>query len=116
MPIYEYHCQKCGHEFEVLQKHFDVDEVPCEVCGGKAKRMISNTTFVLKGTGWYVTDYKANGGCSASGGNCNGKSEHHKPAESADKPAATTSEKPASSGCGSCAGTPAPAASATPAS
>ena len=57
MPIYEYHCEKCGHDFEVLQQHFDVDEVPCEQCGSTAKRMISNTSFVLKGTGWYVTDY-----------------------------------------------------------
>ena len=39
MPIYEYHCEKCGHEFEVLQKHFDVDEVPCEKCGSTAKQI-----------------------------------------------------------------------------
>ncbi len=100
MPIYEYHCQKCGHEFEVLQKHFDVDEMPCEKCGSTAKRMMSNTSFVLKGTGWYVTDYKSNGGCSAAGGN--GKTHH------ADK-SSTTETTPCASagstgGCPSCAG------------
>jgi len=100
MPIYEYHCQKCGHEFEVLQKHFDVDEMPCEQCGSTAKRMMSNTSFVLKGTGWYVTDYKSNGGCSAAGGN--GKTHH------ADK-SATSETTPCASagstgGCSSCAG------------
>lgn len=96
MPIYEYHCGKCGHEFEVLQKHFDVDEVPCERCGAPAKRMISNTTFVLKGSGWYVTDYKGANACTSGDG---GK-QHH-----ADKPAAEASSCPSadkSSGCSSC--------------
>ena len=100
MPIYEYKCTKCGKEFEVLQRSFDVDEAPCEYCGAPGKRFMSNTSFVLKGTGWYVTDYKANGGCSASGNGANGSS---KPA--ADKPAADTAAPAspcASGGCSSC--------------
>ena len=100
MPIYEYKCTKCGKEFEVLQRSFDVDEAPCEHCGAPGKRFMSNTSFVLKGTGWYVTDYKANGGCSASGNGANGSS---KPA--ADKPAADTAAPAspcASGGCSSC--------------
>jgi len=98
MPIYEYHCEKCGHEFEVLQKHFDVDEVPCEKCGSTAKRMISNTSFVLKGTGWYVTDYKSNGGCSAAGGN---DKPHHAPKSTATgtTPCASAGS---TGGCASC--------------
>lgn len=102
MPIYEYHCQKCGHEFEVLQKHFDVDEVPCEVCGGKAKRMISNTTFVLKGTGWYVTDYKK-GGASCPDSSPAPKHHDDKPAktEGASSSCASTGS---TSGCQSCSG------------
>ncbi len=110
MPIYEYKCEKCGNVSEILQKRFDVDEAPCETCGAPAHRIMSNTSFVLKGTGWYVTDYKANGGCSASGGNCNGKSESKPAAESGDAPAASAASKPApacdkaSSGCASCAG------------
>jgi putative FmdB family regulatory protein len=103
MPIYEYKCNKCGKEFEVLQKSFDVDEAPCEACGGTGKRFMSNTSFVLKGTGWYVTDYKSNGGCSAAGGN-GGSS---KPAEKSSGDAGTADATPspcskASSACASC--------------
>ncbi len=64
MPIYEYHCESCGHEFEVMQKITDEPVRKCEGCGKlKAKRSISRTSFVLKGSGWYVTDY---GGANAS--------------------------------------------------
>ena len=106
MPIYEYKCTKCGKEFEVLQRSYDVDEAPCEYCGAPGKRFMSNTSFVLKGTGWYVTDYKANGGCSASGGGEGGCS---KPA---DAPAADAA--PAASPCssGTCASCPSASASA----
>ncbi|MYL83769.1 transcriptional regulator [Desulfovibrio aerotolerans] len=107
MPIYEYKCTKCGKEFEVLQRSYDVDEAPCEYCGAPGKRFMSNTSFVLKGTGWYVTDYKANGGCSASGGGEGGCS---KPA---DAPAADAA--PAASPCssGTCASCPSASASAS---
>ncbi|MCP4603932.1 MAG: zinc ribbon domain-containing protein [Proteobacteria bacterium] len=60
MPIYEYHCNECSHEFEVMQKINDRPIRKCEKCGRlKAKRMISQTSFILKGSGWYVTDYGA---------------------------------------------------------
>ncbi|GAB6162798.1 hypothetical protein JCM12298_19580 [Desulfothermus naphthae] len=57
MPIYEYECTSCGHRFEQWQKDFKERDVVCTVCGAKAKRLISNTSFILKGSGWYVTDY-----------------------------------------------------------
>lgn len=57
MPIYEYRCAKCGNEFELWQKITDPPSQPCELCGGEASRLISPSTFILKGTGWYVTDY-----------------------------------------------------------
>jgi len=57
MPIYEYRCQKCGKEFEEWQKFSDPPVDACPDCGGSASRLISHSTFVLKGTGWYVTDY-----------------------------------------------------------
>lgn len=57
MPIYEYQCTSCGHNFEEWQKNFEEKEVHCPKCGNSAKRLISNTSFILKGTGWYVTDY-----------------------------------------------------------
>ena len=58
MPIYEYSCLECGHEFEKLQKVSDSPVRKCPSCSRlKARRMISRTSFVLKGDGWYVTDY-----------------------------------------------------------
>ena len=57
MPIYEYQCEICGNEFEKSQKFSAPVVDKCSTCGGKARRLISQSTFVLKGTGWYVTDY-----------------------------------------------------------
>ncbi len=57
MPIYEYVCDKCGHEFEISQRIADKPLKKCKECGGKLHKKISNTSFVLKGTGWYKTDY-----------------------------------------------------------
>ena len=102
MPIYEYKCTKCGKEFEVLQRSFDVDEAPCEDCGTPGKRFMSNTSFVLKGTGWYVTDYKANGGCSASGNAANGSNGSSKPADAPAAESAAPASPCASGGCSSC--------------
>ena len=56
MPIYEYQCQKCGH-FELTKRITDKPLSRCPTCKGKVKKLISNTSFQLKGTGWYVTDY-----------------------------------------------------------
>ena len=57
MPIYEYECRKCGYHAEVLQKFSDPPISKCEKCNGKMRKLISQSTFHLKGTGWYVTDY-----------------------------------------------------------
>ncbi|MHB8204383.1 MAG: FmdB family zinc ribbon protein [Desulfomonilaceae bacterium] len=57
MPIYEYRCEKCGKEFEAWQRISDDPIENCSECGGTAKKLISQSTFVLKGSGWYVTDY-----------------------------------------------------------
>ncbi len=65
MPIYEYRCLNCGQEFEEWQRFSDPPVDKCHDCGGKAKRLISNSTFVLKGTGWYVTDYGRKDGSSS---------------------------------------------------
>ncbi len=58
MPIYEYLCSKCGEITEVMQKFSDAPLKRCPSCSGKVSKIISNCTFHLKGTGWYVTDYK----------------------------------------------------------
>jgi putative FmdB family regulatory protein len=70
MPVYEYLCDACGKEFEEMQKFSDTPIDKCPRCGGHSHRLISHSTFVLKGTGWYVTDYANKGKSSGitSGG------------------------------------------------
>jgi putative FmdB family regulatory protein len=60
MPIYEYQCEKCG-TFEVSQRITEKPLGKCPTCKGKVKKLISNTSFQLKGTGWYITDYARKG-------------------------------------------------------
>jgi len=57
MPIYEYRCKKCGKEFELFQKISDPAVNTCKFCKGTAHKLISLSSFHLKGSGWYVTDY-----------------------------------------------------------
>ena len=56
MPIYEYRCAKCG-EFELMRRITDEPLKRCPTCRGKVTKLISNTSFQLKGSGWYATDY-----------------------------------------------------------
>jgi len=60
MPIYEYQCDKCG-TFEATQRITEKPLGKCPTCKGKVKKLISNTSFQLKGTGWYITDYARKG-------------------------------------------------------
>ena len=57
MPIYEYECIKCGEIEEVIQKFSDKSLTKCKRCSGKLQKLVSQSSFHLKGTGWYVTDY-----------------------------------------------------------
>ena len=57
MPTYEYHCDGCGRDFEVKQRISEASLTTCDVCGGSVRRLISSAPFILKGEGWYVTDY-----------------------------------------------------------
>ncbi len=57
MPIYEYECESCGRRFEVWQKITDEPLTTCKYCNGKLRKLISQSSFILKGSGWYVTDY-----------------------------------------------------------
>lgn len=62
MPIYEYECADCGHRLEAIQKVADAPLTQCPTCGKPGlKRLISAAGFQLKGTGWYVTDFKNSG-------------------------------------------------------
>jgi putative FmdB family regulatory protein len=99
MPIYEYRCQDCDKVFEKIERSFDEHAEACPACGGESRRIISNTSFVLKGSGWYVTDYCNRNGGADSGGNGG------KPADAAAK-----SDAPAAAGPGADAAPAAPAA------
>jgi len=58
MPIYEYECRKCGKITEAFQKITDPPIEKCELCGGKLVKLISNTSFILLGDGWFKSNYK----------------------------------------------------------
>lgn len=66
MPIYEYVCEKCGDHLETLQKVSDAPLKKCAKCRGKLEKIISRTSFQLKGGGWYQTDYSGKSSSSAS--------------------------------------------------
>lgn len=100
MPFYEYECTKCNHQTEVFQKISDPHITKCELCKGKMKKLISQSTFHLKGSGWYVTDYasKSGGydGKSGSGdGATTGPAKEAKGADEKPKKAKDTSTEKA---------------------
>ena len=91
MPIYEYECVNCKKIEEALQKISDAPLTTCSHCQGKLHKLISHSSFHLKGSGWYVTDYAGakSGGASASG------QDSSEPAPSNDaKVACASCEKP----------------------
>ncbi len=97
MPIYEYRCEKCG-DFEQMQRITDPPLERCPDCHRKVRRLISSTSFQLKGSGWYLTDYARSG--TKRDGDAAAKSET-KPEAKAEKsepakPSTTASEKTAS--------------------
>jgi putative FmdB family regulatory protein len=87
MPIYEYECTKCGRIEEIFQKFSDKPLVKCGHCSGKLHKLISHSSFHLKGTGWYVTDYANK---SKSNGAAPEKSDQLK---TSDSPKSSTKEK-----------------------
>ena len=77
MPIFEYICDNCGHEFETLQKVSEAPLKKCEACGAKKlRKKISAAGFRLSGSGWYETDFKTGNKKNIA------KSDNEKPAES----------------------------------
>ena len=83
MPIYEYRCEKCG-DFEVTQRITEDPLKKCPTCKRKVRKLISNTSFQLKGSGWYVTDYarKEKGGGKDASADSTTKSESSTSTES----------------------------------
>lgn len=104
MPIYEYHCDDCQQLFEQWQKTYDPQEtVDCPICKGTGHKVISNTSFVLKGGGWYVTDYG------------NRKNDSAKEGTSSNGNAAADASVSSSAGCAATADTSAASPAASPA-
>jgi putative FmdB family regulatory protein len=112
VPTYEYQCTGCGREFEVRQRISEPALTRCEQCGGAVKRLLSSAPFILKGGGWYVTDYPSESRKKALESE---KSSASKDTTAADKPAAEKTEKaPApASGSASTSASAAPAKSST---
>ena len=102
MPIYEYQCPKCGNIFEEWAKASEAHkEEPCPQCGALSPRIISRTSFVLKGDGWYVSDYGYRKGITEDGGGgaaVPAPSTPTTPATQGEKALATTDAKPARTG------------------
>jgi putative FmdB family regulatory protein len=99
MPTYEYECLKCRRVFEIRQRISEPALTACDVCGGEVRRLLSAAPFILKGGGWYVTDYPSESRKQAlksekSSEKSSDKSSEKTPEKSSDKPA----DKPASKG------------------
>jgi putative FmdB family regulatory protein len=111
VPTYDYHCDGCGRDFEVRQRITEDALKTCDVCGGAVRRLLSPAPFILKGEGWYVTDYPSEARKkameSAKGGD--------KSAAPADKPAAekSTSSTDGASTSSSASSTPSAPSSST---
>ncbi|CAB1064428.1 hypothetical protein D1BOALGB6SA_9222 [Olavius sp. associated proteobacterium Delta 1] len=92
MPIYEYECTKCGNISEALQKFSDKPLTRCRHCKGKLTKLVSQSTFHLKGSGWYVTDY---GNKPKDSAKPSKKEKQSKSAESKSSGTGSENKKPA---------------------
>jgi putative FmdB family regulatory protein len=119
MPIYAYRCESCGFGKDVLQKMSDPQLTQCPECGKDTfRKQVTAAGFQLKGSGWYVTDFRGgNGGASASAKpDANGASDGASENAVADNGAAKSDTAPAAAGSSSAAATPAAPAAAAAAS
>ena len=123
MPIYEYLCKTCGHQFDALQKISDDPLTDCPECGRpELKKLLSAPNFRLKGAGWYETDFKADNrrnlaestekkdaqdgkGLKSDGGDAPKKGKADKAADSTSKPSTKTGESGAGKSKGGKSGT-----------
>jgi putative FmdB family regulatory protein len=100
VPLYEYRCLKCGHQFEKIQTFSAPDEKECPVCKGEVERLISAPAFQFKGAGWYVNDYASKSSTNSAAKGAESSSD--------GKPAAASSEGKAASSSESAAAAPVP--------
>jgi putative FmdB family regulatory protein len=100
MPIYAYRCERCGHTQDVIQKFSDAPLKTCTACGAEAfAKQLTAPSFQLKGSGWYVTDFRDNGKSQgAKAGEANAAESGAKPvAEGASATITAPESKPAQS-------------------
>jgi putative FmdB family regulatory protein len=104
MPIYAYKCGSCGHAKDVLQKISDPALSVCPACGAEQfSKQITAAGFQLKGSGWYVTDFRGNGNSAAAASKPESKPAEGAKTESTPAPASKPDAPSASSG-GGCGG------------
>ena len=99
MPIYEYQCTKCGEVFEAFQKITDEPLTQCRFCEGLVEKLISHSSFQLKGSGWYLTDYARRSSSPGESSKANEKPE--KAAESKDSETKSSTTTKSEKGSGS---------------
>jgi len=102
MPIYEYKCRKCGQVTELIEGPHDGPLRKCPSCAGKVERMMSAGAFILKGSGWYATDYGTRSHDNGNGegkGNGKGKPKVKEPAPESCPAASGAGAPPACAGC-----------------
>jgi putative FmdB family regulatory protein len=105
MPIYAYKCASCGHAKDVLQKISDAPLTTCPACGAEAfSKQLTAAGFQLKGSGWYVTDFRGGGAAAASAPAAAGAAASATPATASAAPAASGGGS--DSGASASAGTP----------
>ena len=116
MPLYEYHCKKCGR-FETLQKFSDGPLAACPTCGKAVERLVSAPAFQFKGTGWYATDYGKSGSDAAESKDSGAKDTDSKSSEGASGSSSKETSTPTSADSKSSTNSPPKdgAASAAPA-
>ena len=93
MPLYEYRCESCEHQFEVIQKFSDPHVSVCPTCGGgPVVKLISSPAFTFKGTGFYITDYARKDQAKGDQGKADAsdKGTESKPSSAETKPASTS--------------------------
>ncbi|WP_109482626.1 FmdB family zinc ribbon protein [Paraburkholderia sp. C35] len=106
MPIYAYRCESCGFAKDVLQKMSDAPLTQCPECGTDAfRKQVTAAGFQLKGSGWYVTDFRGGSSASNKANNSGGASSN-----GSDATAAKTESKPDTASSDSTASTSTPAA------
>jgi len=114
MPIYAYRCESCGFAKDVLQKISDAVLTDCPTCGqAKFQKQVTAAGFQLKGSGWYVTDFRDGKGGKPAGGGESTSDGEAKPAAASDAADPTTPAQPAAAPASAAA--PATAPSAAPA-